>query len=46
MMIAIVTMQGLLFWLFQGGLRVSPGTVEWYRSSCGTDFDFDFDDNF
>ena len=32
-------MQGTLFWLFQGGFKVSSGTVEWYRSSCGTLFD-------
>ena len=31
--------QGLLFWLFLRGLKVSLGTVEWYRSSYGTDFD-------
>ena len=29
--------QGLLFWLFLGGFKVSSGTVEWYRSSDGTD---------
>ena len=28
-----------VLWLFGGGLKVSSGTVEWYRSSCGTDFD-------
>ena len=28
--------QGLLFWLFNGGFKVSSG-AEWYRSSCGTD---------
>ena len=31
--------QALLFWLFNGEFKVSSGTVEWYRSSCGTDFD-------
>ena len=30
--------QGLLFWLFTGGFKVSSGTVEWYRSSYDTDF--------
>ena len=25
--------------LFQGGFKVSSGTVQWYRSSSGTDFD-------
>ena len=32
-------LQGLLFWLLKGGLKVSLGTVSWYRSSYGTDFD-------
>ena len=31
--------QGLLFWLFEGGFKVSSDTVEWYRSSSGTIFD-------
>ena len=31
--------QGLLFWLFQAGFKVSLGTVYWYRSNYGTDFD-------
>ena len=28
------------FWLFKGGFKVSlgVGTVQWYRSTCGTDF--------
>ena len=32
-------MAGLLSWLFEGGVKVSSGIVEWYRGSCGTDFD-------
>ena len=28
---------GPLFWLFQGGFKVSSGTSEWYRSSFGTE---------
>ena len=31
--------QDLPFWLFKGGFKVSSGTVEWYTSSYGTDFD-------
>ena len=31
---------GLLFWLFKGGFKVSSGTVDWYRNSYGTDFDY------
>ena len=31
--------QGLLFWLFEGSFKVSSVTVEWCRSSYGTDFD-------
>ena len=31
--------QGLLFWLFKGGIKVSRGTVLWYKSSHGTDFE-------
>ena len=31
--------QGLLFWLFKGRFKVSFGTVKWYGSSSGTDFD-------
>ena len=31
--------EGLLFWLFKRGFKVSSGTVEWYVSSYGTDFD-------
>ena len=31
--------QGLLFWLSKEGFKVSSGTVKWYRSSYGTDFD-------
>ena len=30
---------GLPIWLFKGGFKVSSGTVEWYRSNSGTDFD-------
>ena len=30
--------QGLLFWRFKGGFKVSLGTVERYRISYGTDF--------
>ena len=30
---------GLLFGLLTGGFNVSSGTVEWSRSSFGTDFD-------
>ena len=26
-------------WLFEGGLKVSSDTVEWYRSTYGTDVD-------
>ena len=29
----------MVFWLFQGGFKVSSGTVEWYMSSYGADFD-------
>ena len=29
--------QGLLCWLFQEGVEVTSGTVEWYSSSYGTD---------
>ena len=32
-------LQGLLLWLFKGVSKVSSGTVQWYRSSYGTDFD-------
>ena len=32
-------LQGLPFSLFNGGFKVSSGTVEWYISSYGTDFD-------
>ena len=32
-------MKGLLFWLFKGCFKVSSGTVQWYGSSHGTDFD-------
>ena len=32
-------MQGLQFWLFKGRVKVSSGTVKWYRSNYGTDFD-------
>ena len=31
--------QGLLFWLLNGGFKVSSGTAKWYRNSYGTDFD-------
>ena len=31
--------RGLLFWLLTDGFKVSLGTLEWYRSSYGTDFD-------
>ena len=31
--------QDLPFWLFQRGLKVNRGTVKWYRTSYGTDFD-------
>ena len=31
--------QGLLFWLFQRGFKVSSETVKWYRTSYGTVFD-------
>ena len=31
--------QGLPFWLFTGGFKVSSGTVYWYRRSYVTDFD-------
>ena len=31
--------KGLPFWLFKGGFNVSSGTLSWYRSSYGTDFD-------
>ena len=31
--------QGQLFWLFEAGFKVSSGTVKWYRSSYGTDFE-------
>ena len=31
--------QGLLFWLFKGGFKVSSGPVDWYISSSDTDFD-------
>ena len=31
--------QGLICWLFQGGFKVSTGTVQWHRGSCGTDSD-------
>ena len=31
-------MQGLLFWLVEGGFKVSSG-ISWYVSSHGTDFD-------
>ena len=31
--------EGLLFWLFKGGFRVSSSAVEWYTSSYGTDID-------
>ena len=27
--------QGLLFWLFQGGFKISSGTIHWYTSSYG-----------
>ena len=27
-----------MFWLFKGGFRLISGTVEWYRSSYGSDF--------
>ena len=30
---------GLLLWLFQRDLKVSLGSVQWYRSSDGTDVD-------
>ena len=32
-------LQGLVFWMFGRGIKVSLGTVSWYRSSYGTDFD-------
>ena len=28
-----------LLWLLQGDFKVSSGTIPWYRSSYGTDFD-------
>ena len=31
--------RGKLFWLVNGGFKVSSGTVEWYRGSSGTDLD-------
>ena len=31
--------QGLLFWLFRGSFKASSGTVLWYRSSYGTNFE-------
>ena len=31
--------RGVLCWLFKGGFKVSSGTLGWYRSSYGTDFD-------
>ena len=31
--------QSLPFWPFKGGFKVSSGTVKWYRSRYGTDFD-------
>ena len=34
--------QGLLFQLFKGGFKVSSGTVDWHRSSSGTDFEIPY----
>ena len=28
-----------VFWLFNGGFKLSSGTVQWYGSTSGTDFD-------
>ena len=33
--------QGLLFWLFKGGFKVSSGTVKRHGSGYGADFDTD-----
>ena len=32
-------LQDLLFWLLKAGFKLSSGTVLWYGSTCGTDFD-------
>ena len=34
----MVICQGLLWWLLKGSFKVNAGTVEWYRSSYGTEF--------